>query len=52
MARSDLMVRMVARLPSRLTQNITDMRTVITTDTTLHEEGSEHSESLRLKDRY
>ena len=42
------MVRMVARLPRRLTKNISDMRTTITTDTTLQEVGSEHSERLRL----
>ena len=42
------MVRIVARLPRRLTKNISDMRTTITTDTALQEVGSEHSERLRL----
>ena len=43
------MVRMVATLPRRLTRNMSDMRTTITTDTTLQEVGSEHSENLRLR---
>ena len=39
------MVRMVARLPSRLTRKRSDMRPTISRDTTLQEAGSEHSES-------
>ena len=42
------MVKMVARLPRRLTRKRSDMRTTSKTDTTLQEAGSEHSESLRM----